>query len=152
MNGEELGFQSSSSGGYDGDPESRLEVMLQDAIAFERTLPPPDVDRFISRLRDRIARSEQMALPTPRPDTRTLWWSLAAVLPLVATLVFTFSVWNAPHGDAASDRVVIQNLDVLENLEPLSNEEIKALDPEVLDLLQDWDRFEDLQFDLLGKS
>ena len=76
--------------------------------------------------------------------------ALAAAIPVALTLWLIFGPGLGGSDPAGgSEMALIEDLDLLEVLSELAPEDLEDLDPEWLDLYQDWELLEDLPLEIL---
>ncbi len=142
-----------SDAGEVGD--GQLDRWLTEAAAAERAETTVDADRFMARLRMRVA----PMVPSPfaeRPGIVRVF-AVAAMIPLCLALWLCFGLPNdggtvPPGGETSEELALIDDLDLLELLDDLPTGEIAEIDPDMIDLYLHLDVIEELPVELLGNS
>lgn len=137
-----------------GENPTPLDRWLDEAAAAERAAPAVDTERFMERLRLRIA----PLTPNPfreRPAMARAF-AVAAMIPLVLALWLCFGLDENPRpleeSISAEELALIDDLDLLEILDDLPSDEIVEIDPDLFDLYLRLEVLEELPVEVLGNS
>ncbi len=134
MTGQSFEGDSRSSGPRS---DQSLDDLLGEAARAERERPLPDADAFLASTRRGLESRNGKGAWSRVP------WRIAAVVPLLVTLIFIF----VPEQGASSDEAVIEELHLLQSLQG------QGYSPEDLEIIEDVDLIPLLEYlDLLRDS
>jgi len=141
-----------------------VEPWLAEAVDAERRAPPADAERFLARLRLRLASSPRegrvhripaLSWAALIPVALALWW-LFARGPAVERGAPAPGAPPSTEGAIAGETDLIEELDVLELLAELvpagPDDRAPELDPELIDLYVDLEIIEEFPVETLGSS